>query len=82
MKGAERFRIGDYDCWTLADGEFTYPGWTTPSKMVLGRQRGPSRVGQFAVGQSPAVIIADAESLSAFHELLPAGAAYYSMLSK
>ena len=28
MKGAERFRIGDYDCWTLADGELTYPGWT------------------------------------------------------
>ena len=21
MRGAERFRIGDYDCWTLADGE-------------------------------------------------------------
>ncbi|MGB7720541.1 MAG: hypothetical protein WBL65_11610, partial [Bryobacteraceae bacterium] len=29
MNGAERFRIGDYDCWTLADGELTYPGWTT-----------------------------------------------------
>ena len=28
MRGAERFRIGDYDCWTLADGELTYPGWT------------------------------------------------------
>jgi glyoxylase-like metal-dependent hydrolase (beta-lactamase superfamily II) len=28
MKGAGRFRIGDYDCWTLADGELTYPGWT------------------------------------------------------
>jgi glyoxylase-like metal-dependent hydrolase (beta-lactamase superfamily II) len=28
MNGAERFRIGDYDCWTLADGELTYPGWT------------------------------------------------------
>lgn len=28
MKGAERFSIGDYDCWTLADGELTYPGWT------------------------------------------------------
>ena len=24
MRGAERFRIGDYDCWTLADGELTY----------------------------------------------------------
>jgi glyoxylase-like metal-dependent hydrolase (beta-lactamase superfamily II) len=28
MKGAGRFRIGDYDCWTLADGELTYTGWT------------------------------------------------------
>ena len=24
MKGAERFRIGDYDCWTLADGELRW----------------------------------------------------------
>ena len=31
MRGAERFRIGDYDCWTLADGELTYPGWTSPA---------------------------------------------------
>jgi glyoxylase-like metal-dependent hydrolase (beta-lactamase superfamily II) len=28
MKGVARFSIGDYDCWGLADGELTYPGWT------------------------------------------------------
>ena len=28
MKKAERIRIGEYDCWVLPDGEFTYPGYT------------------------------------------------------
>jgi glyoxylase-like metal-dependent hydrolase (beta-lactamase superfamily II) len=28
MMGAARFHIGDYVCWTLPDGELTYPGWT------------------------------------------------------
>jgi len=28
VKSAERFRIGDYDCWALADGELVYPGAT------------------------------------------------------
>jgi len=36
MKGAERFHIGDYDCWTLADGELTYPG-----SLVLPPKSGP-----------------------------------------
>ena len=26
MKGSEKFRIGEYDCWTLADGELSCPG--------------------------------------------------------
>jgi glyoxylase-like metal-dependent hydrolase (beta-lactamase superfamily II) len=26
MSGASKLRIGEYDCWTLADGQFSYPG--------------------------------------------------------
>lgn len=28
MRGPEKIRIGEYDCWALPDGEFTYPGCT------------------------------------------------------
>ena len=28
MRGPEKIRIGEYDCWVLPDGEFTYPGCT------------------------------------------------------
>ncbi|MGD0579159.1 MAG: MBL fold metallo-hydrolase [Bryobacteraceae bacterium] len=42
MNGAEKFRIGDYDCWTLADGDLTYPGVTClppegqpPAEMIV-----------------------------------------------
>jgi glyoxylase-like metal-dependent hydrolase (beta-lactamase superfamily II) len=28
MRDAGSFRIGDYSCWSLNDGELTYPGWT------------------------------------------------------
>ena len=35
MTGAERFRVGDYDCWALADGELIYPGSTVLPREAL-----------------------------------------------
>ncbi len=26
MKSVNKFQLGEYDCWTLSDGQFTYPG--------------------------------------------------------
>lgn len=26
MKNTEKFQLGEYDCWALSDGQFTYPG--------------------------------------------------------
>ena len=82
--GAERPRARvDQDPRRAGIDEHRYIGGSNlRGRRALGRQDSPSGVGQFAVGQSPAVIIADAESLSAFHELLLAVAAHYSMLSK
>ena len=75
--GAERARAGvDQNSRRSGIDEHRHiGGGQLRGRLALGRQDSPSGVGQFAVGQSPAVIVTDAESLGAFHERLPAVAA-------